>query len=365
MKRKAIGGMNRLEDVIDLQKFGEFQDDMAQATGLAIITVDYKGQPVTHHSGCSDFCSMIRSNKHLGEYCQKCDSRGGLEAARSGKPFIYRCHMGIVDLAVPIIIEDQYLGAFMAGQILTDEDQLKKMARLGFSGIDIKDNDQYFESYHDLQLMPFHKFNAIARIIHYMNNQIINQKSNRITGKDKRLRLLSRTQRIKATSDRARTDFRFRDSAEAKMAESHESIDTGAKEFNAEIKNVYSNLSQSRSFNKILEPALTYIEKNYQENITLQKVAEIANVSSYYFSRLFKKELGVNFSIYLKQRKIAKGKELLIKTSFPIENIATKLGYYEAGYFTKVFKQSEGMTPSEYRKGVRMNNLNNVKSARN
>jgi two-component system response regulator YesN len=112
-----------------------------------------------------------------------------------------------------------------------------------------------------------------------------------------------------------------------------------------------------------LEPALTYIEKNYQENITLQKVAEISNVSSYYFSRLFKKELGVNFSIYLKQRKIEKGKELLIQTSLPIENIATKLGYYEAGYFTKVFKQAEGITPSEYRKGVRLADQNHLASS--
>lgn len=360
--------MNRLEDVIDLRKFGEFQDDMALATGLAIITVDAKGQPITHHSGCSDFCSMIRSNTHLSTYCQKCDSQGGLEAARTGKPFIYRCHMGIVDLAVPIVIENHYLGAFMAGQILTDEDQLKKLEKFGLSKVDIKDHDKYLETYHDLQLMPFNKFNAIARMIHFMNNQILNQKANQIVGKDKKLgaKPLSRAERIKSTNDRIRTDFRFRESSETSEVERHkllENVDTSTKQLNAESKNAQFNQSRTRTFNKILEPALTYIEKNYQENITLQKVAEISNVSSYYFSRLFKKELGVNFSIYLKQRKIEKGKELLIQTSLPIENIATKLGYYEAGYFTKVFKQAEGITPSEYRKGVRLADQNHLASS--
>lgn len=210
--------------------------------------------------------------------------------------------------------------------------------------------------------MPFNKFNAIARMIHFMNNQILNQKANQIVGKDKKLgaKPLSRAERIKSTNDRMRADFRFRESSGNSKVERHkllESADTSTKQQSAESKNAYFSQSQTRTLNKILEPALTYIEKNYQENITLQKVAEVSNISSYYFSRLFKKEMGVNFSIYLKQRKIAKGKELLIQTSFPIENIATRLGYYEAGYFTKVFKQSEGITPSEYRKGIRINAL--------
>ncbi|MDN5307711.1 MAG: two-component system, response regulator YesN, partial [Eubacteriaceae bacterium] len=183
-----------------------------------------------------------------------------------------------------------------------------------------------------------------------------------IVGKDKKLgaKPLSRAERIKSTNDRMRTDFRFRESSGNSKVEMHkllENADTSTKQQSAESKNAYFSQSQTRTLNKILEPALTYIEKNYQENITLQKVAEVSNISSYYFSRLFKKEMGVNFSIYLKQRKIAKGKELLIQTSFPIENIATRLGYYEAGYFTKVFKQSEGITPSEYRKGIRINAL--------
>ena len=52
---------------------------------------------------------------------QKCDSRGGLEAARNKKPYTYVCHMGVVDVAIPIIYQNLYVGAVMCGQILLPE----------------------------------------------------------------------------------------------------------------------------------------------------------------------------------------------------------------------------------------------------
>ncbi|WP_027625700.1 response regulator transcription factor [Clostridium lundense] len=101
--------------------------------------------------------------------------------------------------------------------------------------------------------------------------------------------------------------------------------------------------------NKILEPALKYIEENYGEQILLEDVANISNLSLYYFSKLFKKEMGMNFTAYVTKYKIEKAKSMLKNTDIPIVNIASDLGYYECGYFTKVFKKIEGITPTEYR----------------
>lgn len=101
--------------------------------------------------------------------------------------------------------------------------------------------------------------------------------------------------------------------------------------------------------NKILEPALKYIEENYGEQILLEDVASISNLSLYYFSKLFKKEMGMNFTAYVTKYKIEKAKSMLKNTDIPIVNIASDLGYYECGYFTKVFKKLEGITPTEYR----------------
>ncbi|AGK95938.1 response regulator transcription factor [Clostridium pasteurianum] len=101
--------------------------------------------------------------------------------------------------------------------------------------------------------------------------------------------------------------------------------------------------------NKALQPALKYIEENYRDEISLEKMANVTNLSMYYFSRLFKKEIGINFTTYVNQCKIKKAKEMLKYTDIPIVDIAAELGYYECGYFTKIFKKINGITPTNYR----------------
>ena len=115
-----------LDQLFDLPRWQLLQDRMAELTNMAIITVDYKGQPITKHSMCCPFCQSVRANPQLEKYCEVCDSRGGLEAVRSQKPYIYLCHFNIIDIAIPITVDDKYLGAIMAGQI-----RLKDSADIG------------------------------------------------------------------------------------------------------------------------------------------------------------------------------------------------------------------------------------------
>ncbi|WKY49189.1 PocR ligand-binding domain-containing protein [Eubacteriaceae bacterium ES3] len=345
-----------------MARFEEFQDDIAETTGLAIITVDYKGEPVTHHSRCSDFCKLVRKNNHLNECCRSCDSRGGIEAARTGKPYIYRCHMGIVDLAFPIIVDDHYLGALMAGQVLTEKEKLLELETIGYSRLEMKEKLNYRETYHDLQFIPYKKFNAISRMINHMNKHIVNEKTFRIDRKKEKFSRVTHknpavTERL--TKDKGGIQDHFRVSKKMEPpfreegAEISELIHQPLKSTSSANKNEFVYFRIAGLNSKILEPAIHYIDSHYKENISLEKIAAISNVSPYYFSRLFKKESGVNFSVYQKLQKIEKGKEMLRKTDLSIENIASKLGYYESGYFTRVFKKSEGVTPSVYRKKVK------------
>lgn len=94
---------------------------------------------------------------------------------------------------------------------------------------------------------------------------------------------------------------------------------------------------------------LNYIEKNFNKGITLEEVAEYVHLSPYYLSKLFKKELEINFVNYVTQRRMEKAKELLRDTDKPVLNIALELSYNEPNYFSKVFKKVVGMTPTEYR----------------
>ena len=89
------------------------------------------------------------------------------------------------------------------------------------------------------------------------------------------------------------------------------------------------------------------------KGISLEDVANHVNISTYYLSKIFKKEMGVNFITYVTGRKMDLAKEMLVNTDIPVLNIALDLAYNEANYFSKAFKKKTGLTPSEYREKYR------------
>jgi two-component system response regulator YesN len=98
-----------------------------------------------------------------------------------------------------------------------------------------------------------------------------------------------------------------------------------------------------------INQALNYIEENYSKDLSLKKVSDEVGLSLYYFSHLFKEEIGESFVTYLNKLRIRKSKLLLINSNFNIAEIAYKVGYNDQNYFTRVFKDYEDLTPSEFR----------------
>lgn len=98
-----------------------------------------------------------------------------------------------------------------------------------------------------------------------------------------------------------------------------------------------------------MKVVVDYIERNIKKGISLEDVANHVNISTYYLSKIFKKEMGVNFITYITDRKMELAKEMLTTTDVPVLNIALDLAYNEANYFSKAFKKKTGYTPSEYR----------------
>lgn len=117
----------KITDIIDVEVLQSIQDAFSAATGFAAITVDYKGNPITEYSKFTDYCMKVRYDADCLENCYRSDAHGGIESARSGKPSIFICHGGLVDLAVPIMVKGNYLGAIMAGQVRIDEAGMKAL----------------------------------------------------------------------------------------------------------------------------------------------------------------------------------------------------------------------------------------------
>ena len=93
-----------------------------------------------------------------------------------------------------------------------------------------------------------------------------------------------------------------------------------------------------------------YVQEHLAEEISLSVLAEQFHLSSQYISQLFKSEIGVNFLAYLTNVRMEQAKKLLLSSDLPIAEVAERSGYGDYRVFTKVFKKSEGITPSQYRR---------------
>ena len=93
-----------------------------------------------------------------------------------------------------------------------------------------------------------------------------------------------------------------------------------------------------------------YLQEHLAEEINLSVLAEQFHLNPQYISQLFKSEIGVNFLAYLTNIRMEKAKKLLLSTSLSIAEVAEQSGYGDYRVFTKVFKKSEGITPSQYRR---------------
>nr|WP_248930810.1 helix-turn-helix domain-containing protein [Paenibacillus hamazuiensis] len=104
--------------------------------------------------------------------------------------------------------------------------------------------------------------------------------------------------------------------------------------------------------NHHIAKVIDIVEREYGQDISLSWVAERLGLNPAYISRLFKQMTGEPFVDYLKRVRIEKSKELLARSDLKIGEIGKRVGYVNSYYFIKVFKETMGLTPGEYKKLV-------------
>ena len=114
-------------------------------------------------------------------------------------------------------------------------------------------------------------------------------------------------------------------------------------------------LYRNSHLSPLVAHALSYAEHNYHnEHLSLQMLADLLDVSASYLSTRFKAEVGVGFIQYLQSLRIEQAKKLIREQSYKLYEIASMVGISDVRYFTRIFKRSVGLTPSEYRKHITM-----------
>ena len=128
-------------------------------------------------------------------------------------------------------------------------------------------------------------------------------------------------------------------------------LDIIRKWFLEKIMDACQNIQGKREekSHSIIEMSKTYIKDNFNKDISLDDVSRVANISPYYFSKIFKEGTGENFIEYLTNIRIEKAKELLSTTEYSMKEICAMCGYSDPNYFSRSFKKNVGVTPTEYK----------------
>lgn len=165
-----------LRTLIDLEELQRIQDDFAADTGLAMITVDSMGTPVTRASEFSALCRFLRQDPEIRRRCFSCDAHGGFQSALEGKPFVYRCHAGLVDFSVGIMMGPHYLGAILAGQVLLTRGQ-GSLSKILATSDDLGDPAAVAELMDQVRVVELSKIESAADAIVTLANRRLSGQS--------------------------------------------------------------------------------------------------------------------------------------------------------------------------------------------
>lgn len=161
----------KLADIVDVDFLQRFQDDFAKSMGIASVTVDLDGKPITNPSYYTRFCDQYTHSTKCGDdRCAESHLRGGQEAARTGRPYVFECHAGLIDFAAPIMLEGRLIGTILGGQVLTDipdEEKYRKIAKeIGVDG------DAYVDAVKEIRKVPREQIVAAANVLFSVTNNL-------------------------------------------------------------------------------------------------------------------------------------------------------------------------------------------------
>jgi ligand-binding sensor protein len=160
-----------LADVIDLEFLQRFQDDFATGVGLASVTVDPKGNPVTKPSKYIRFCRDYTHSTQCGDKrCAASHSKGGEDAVRSGRPVVYECHAGLIDFAAPSLLEGRLIGIILGGQVLTSPPEEAKYRRIA-KEIGVNE-DEYVQASKEARILSKEAIEAAANVLYIVANSL-------------------------------------------------------------------------------------------------------------------------------------------------------------------------------------------------
>jgi AraC-like DNA-binding protein len=107
--------------------------------------------------------------------------------------------------------------------------------------------------------------------------------------------------------------------------------------------------------NADLRSVREHIDRHYARPLTIERLAAQCGLSPYYFIRAFRAATGETPHQYLRNRRIARAKDLLVTTPLPVTEVCDRVGFSSLGSFSSLFRRLTGETPAAYRAKRRKN----------
>ncbi|PAV98719.1 hypothetical protein CJD50_04460 [Hafnia paralvei] len=284
---------------LNSELINKIAQDFAQATGLTVVVVNIHGEEISELFNFTPFCQLMRQDPVNHLRCRMSDRCGGFEASKSNEPCIYRCHTGLTDFSIPLVIAGHLVGFVLCGQVRLHSD----VYLIDILNVDNQwQQDQaLMDEFHNVPMMDFSRVIASADLLKLIVENCLKKHLNFVVINDNK------------------------DSKEP-----------------GRIRPVHPNDSK-------IKKALRYIDTHLSEELRLEDVAASVYLSPYYFSKLFKKYQGIGFNAWVNQQRMINAKEMLQHSDWSIASIAKNLGFSQTSYFCKVFRQAYNVTPQVFR----------------
>lgn len=241
-------------------------------------------------------CRLIRGTVEGARRCEACDRRQHACAGSAAQAKLYTCHAGFYDMAVPIMIQGEHIATISSGQILkarpSDTGFSRLHRRLNRLGIPTR---RLRRAYYRAPWMPRNRLQHLMRLLEIFARQMCDSA--------RRIRELEAgLERPEIRRARTLIDAQFRDS-----------------------------------------------------RLRLTAAAAAAGLSEAHFSHVFHKETGVTFTRYVQSLRTDEARRLLTETVKSVTEICFTCGFNSLTHFNRVFRNSEGCSPSQFRRLPRGN----------
>lgn len=283
----------KIEDVIDINLLQTFQDNFAKIMDIVSVTIDKNGNPVTNRSSYTSFCIDFVHTTIIGNNrCAESHRKGVEESARTGRPYIYTCHAGLINFTTPILVESKQIGTILGGQVLIKKpEELKYIQTAKEIGID---DAKFVESLREIKITAEKNVTIAAEILFIVANALskIGYEKLKLTRilKSLEIEVLKKSLLVEESnkSNKLKTQF----------------FSTVSHELKTPINIIYSSLQLLKSFYKDSSSIHT-VE-------AFLKYSKIMNQNCYRLIRLINNLIDINkielgfFSLHLKNDNIIK-----------------------------------------------------------